>query len=71
MKYSIFNILCRDRYQLYITSFNHAGLSQPSETITTKTRGEGKYLTGSSLLLNIRPVIDLTTSNHCSFYYQG
>lgn len=41
--YTLTGLQCGTRYQVYVSAFNHVGVSEPSDTIPTKTLGRGMY----------------------------
>lgn len=41
--YTLTGLQCGTRYQVYVGAFNHVGVSEPSDTIPTKTLGRGMY----------------------------
>lgn len=40
--YTLKNLWCGSRYQIYITAFNKIGAGEASPILTTKTKGYGK-----------------------------
>ncbi|KAK3872049.1 hypothetical protein Pcinc_022840 [Petrolisthes cinctipes] len=51
--YTLTGLQCGTRYQVYVSAFNHVGVSQPSDTIPTKTLGREPVVPAQSSLLRV------------------
>ncbi|KAK7021096.1 hypothetical protein SK128_026418, partial [Halocaridina rubra] len=51
--YTLTGLQCGTRYQVYVSAYNHVGVSQPSESIPSKTLGSEPIVPAQSSLLRV------------------